>query len=182
MPVSQVPVPVGRKRIFDSVFPSSKLKDLAPTPAATPVLGSTEPGQAFGGHCDQSFSSAEPPVSSEPIPEQVVWDRHWHTATAFLTFPDKALIADEDAEDLKLLRSRFSKPKRDVSEALAYLASPKLRHMKNSGPEFNLNAWYINEVRRHFLAFVKPVLTQVSICPKIRKHAHLTSIAPTNRS
>lgn len=160
MTYPNLPVSAGRKRVFDSVFPGSRLKDLAPTPAATPVLGSTEPGHTFGGDSNQSFNAPEASVS-ESIPEQVIWDRHWHTATTFLTFPDKALVAGEDVEDLKLLRSRLSKPRCEVSEALVYLASKQPKALNSSDPEQDLLAWYTNEVRRHFLAFVRPMLLEV---------------------
>ena len=170
MPFAKVTVSAGRKRVFDSVFPTSKLEDLAPTPAATPIFSASEPGQPFGGHFDKARDVSEASAAAESIPEQVVWDRHWHTATSFLTFPDKALIADEDVKDLKNFRTRLSKPKQDVSEALAYLASQRSKDSRDlsPGPEHNLNAWYVNEVRRHFLGFIRPALMQVSVCCSLR--------------
>lgn len=38
----------SRKRVFDSVFAPVTLTENAPTPLATPALGFSGPGQAFG--------------------------------------------------------------------------------------------------------------------------------------
>lgn len=47
--MSQIdPLARSRKRVFNSVFAPVKLSENAPTPLATPALGSTAQGQPFG--------------------------------------------------------------------------------------------------------------------------------------
>lgn len=159
-----VPVSIGRKRVFDSVFQLSPLKDLPPTPVATPDLGSSAPGQSFGGHYQPTPNTENHSLPVEAFPEQVIWDRSWHTATSFLSLPEKTLTFDRADEESELLKAWLKSPTPDVSEALFYVGSPSSRWktLRVGLKEHDLKEWYTNEVRRHFLTHMRPALLNVS--------------------
>jgi anaphase-promoting complex subunit 2 len=151
----------GRKRVFDSVFPSSRLKGLAPTPSATPVLGQTEFGQSFGGPDRFSFSSS-PVEASDAYPEQVIWDRAWHTATSFLTLPGLDFL-QLAREQLDSFAARYSKVSKNTLESIQYVASKRAEQSPGQKSDReNLMDWYSDHVQRHFLAYSKPSILQVS--------------------
>ncbi|KAK2766254.1 hypothetical protein FQN54_007771 [Arachnomyces sp. PD_36] len=170
-----IPLSKGRKRIFDSVFAPAPLENISPTPVATPVLGSnTAPGQPFGGF------GAGASATEDPVPEQVTWDRAWHTATSFLSLPiegykgiDEILVGvnldsaldfapDGEDEDHGLLKrwAKDSPPSQEVYDALFYVVSPSSRGQiaRAKSNAHDLKEWYMNETRRHFLACFAPVL------------------------
>lgn len=160
----------SRKRVFDSVFPSASLKDIAPTPTATPLLGSTGPGQAFGfGIQTQPASQDRANLRSpgghdfgelkaeDSAPEQVIWNRAWHTATSSLSFPDHGFQAltetalTENGSDERWLPSNLGS--REAQGAFTYLLSPSSqgRKLRVDSKQDDLLEWYGNEIRRHFL-------------------------------
>lgn len=174
-----IPLSKGRKRVFDSVFAPAPLENISPTPVATPVLGSNTAGQTFGGFSGGGGGE----TTEEPVPEQVTWDRAWHTATSFLSLPvedykdvDEILgdanvgdtydpEQDGDGEDHDLLKrwARESPPSQEVYDALFYVVSPSSRGwmLRSKSKAFDLKEWYMNETRRHFLACFAPVLFKV---------------------
>jgi anaphase-promoting complex subunit 2 len=154
---------VGRKRVFDSVFPSSRLKDLAPTPSATPVLGQTEFGQSFGGPLSSPFSQSSI-EASEGYPEQIVWDRAWHSATSFLTLPGRDFVGQTLQRDLDAFTAHYNKPPKDVTESIRYVASKQYadRAQEQNRKHESIVEWYTDHVRGHFLAYSKPSLLRVS--------------------
>ena len=153
----------GRKRVFDSVFPSSRLKDLAPTPAATPVLGQTEFVQSFGGPAF-SHTSYSPSEASDLYPEQIIWDRAWHSVTSFLALPQRDFVERLQQQDLNAFTTRYNKASKNVIESFRYVAS-KLQERpvrEKKVDHENVVEWYTDHVRGHFLAYAKPSLSRVS--------------------
>lgn len=178
-----VPLSRSRKRVFDSVFAPAPLENISPTPVATPVLGSNAAtGQSFGGFGGGGGGSAE-----EPVPEQVTWDRAWHTATSFLFLPIAGhkdvdeILGDFNVEDVygsgpdggerehALLEgwARQSPPSQEVYDALFYVVSASSRGqmLRAKSKGHGLKEWYMNETRRHFLACFAPVLFKVGRPP-----------------
>jgi anaphase-promoting complex subunit 2 len=153
----------GRKRVFDSVFPSSRLKDLAPTPAATPVLGQTELGQSFGGPAFSPISYS-PSEASDLYPEQVVWDRAWHSATSFLALPQRDFVERRQQQDLDAFTTHYNKASKTVKGSFRYVASKlqEQRAREKKADHENILEWYTDHVRGHFLSYSKPSLSRVS--------------------
>lgn len=148
----------GRKRVFDSVFPSSRLKDLAPTPTATPVLGQTDFGQSFGG--PSLFSISHSPIEgSDAYPEQIIWDRAWHYATSFLALPRRDFVLQRQQQDLDAFAAHYNKPTKAAVEAIRYVISN--RHREPGRARASLIEWYRDHVREHFLAYSKKALIGV---------------------
>jgi anaphase-promoting complex subunit 2 len=149
----------GRRRVFDSVFPSSRLKDLAPTP----VLAQTGFVQSFGGPAMSPISSSP----NEPLnayPEQVIWDRAWHSATSFLSLPGRNLVEQRRQQDLESLAAHYNKPSKDAAASIRYVISHQRAEGardRQTGHE-NIIEWYTDHVRGHFLAYSKPFLLRVS--------------------
>ena len=171
-----VPLAKGRKRIFNSVFAPAPLENITPTPVATPVLGSSAPGQAFGVVSSGGGSD----VVEDPVPEQVIWDQAWHTATSFLSLPvegfkniDDILVDDdpyrsgkEETEQKHELLNRWARespPSQEVYDALSYVVSSSSRGqaLRAKSKGHDLKEWYMNETRRHFLACFAPILFEV---------------------
>ena len=87
-------------RIFDTVFPPPSDVDI-PTPAATPVLGSSGFGASFG-------SPKAPQITADTAAtDQIIWDQCWHTATSFLTLADGPIDIHQDEGSLK---KQWAKP------------------------------------------------------------------------
>ena len=153
----------AQKRIFTSVFPISSTATTVPTPVATPVLGYTGEGQSFGG--PQIPLSPDLSSPSDLVAEQVKWNRAWHIATSFLKLPEEQITYVQANLDESQLRGHWMKDcDAEVFRAVSYLllsgskgqASFALHHQDG-----DLVAWYTNEVRRHFLNYVRPVVIQV---------------------
>jgi len=153
----------AQKRVFASVFPISSTATTVPTPVATPVLGFVGEGQSFGG--PQIQISAEPTSPSDSAAEQIKWNRAWHTATTFLRLPEQQITSNQANLDESQLRGHWMKQySADVLEAVSYLLSSTSRGyplFTENQQDGDLVAWYTNEVRRHFLAYVRPILIQV---------------------
>ncbi|EFW22010.1 hypothetical protein D8B26_002105 [Coccidioides posadasii str. Silveira] len=156
-----VPISIGRKRVFDSVFPPAPLSAVSPTPDITSALGYTQ---------SSSLQKRPSTPRSDPdtIPEQVTWDRAWHTATAFLSIPDEKLSFstkgrnDDDLDDKDLIKrwSREQRPSQSILDALFYVISDSSvgKKLRAGLKEYDLQAWYANEVRRHFLTNFRDTL------------------------
>lgn len=169
MPVDGWPIMARQKSVFNSVFPSSRLRDIAPTPAATPVLDQGGFGQSF----EESTVPSGPPLSpdgSDAYPEQIIWDRAWHSATSFLILPATELVTQNQAPDLAAFAAHYDEAPRHTTESIRYLTSKKradsARERKTERESIIL--WYTDHVRGHFLAYPKPALCRVSptaYCP-----------------
>ncbi|KAL9110420.1 MAG: hypothetical protein Q9227_004964 [Pyrenula ochraceoflavens] len=154
----------NHQKIFESVFPSAKLKDLVPTPAITPQIGFSAAGQSFGG-----FSTPATPIrgdgglQSGEYPEQVVWERSWHTATSFLLLPEYAIRAGDNNSALDDLELKLAAQSKETTEAIRYVLSPTSRETASrlGKPENDLYEWYSNQVRRHFSVYTRPLVLQI---------------------
>lgn len=165
-----VPLSIGRKRVFDSVFPPAPLSDISPTPVATPLLGFSGVGESFGGHHDSRNPYQPSSSDSENVPEQVTWDRAWHNATAFLSLPDESFrpgqdIGNDDELDEERLLKQWTRepPSREILESVFYVEDPSSRGkvLRAGSKGQDLKEWYINETRRHFLTNFRDPLVNV---------------------
>lgn len=145
-------------RIFASVFPPPS-EAAIPTPAATPVLGSSSFGESFG---TQSVSQPSVEIGAA---EQIKWDRAWHTATVYLSLPDEPIEADQDEEGLKGRWMKHITP--EVQTSLLYLLSEdsRGRQIRKHQNADDLLRWYFEEVVLvHYLKHVLPHLVDVMLC------------------
>lgn len=153
----------AQRRVFTSVFPVSSTATTVPTPVATPVLGFTGEGQSFGG--PQIPLSPDPTSPLDLAAAHVKWNRAWHIATSFLKLPEEQITYLQANLDESQLRGHWMKDySADVSRAVSYLLLSTSRGHGSFGlhpQDGDLMAWYTNEVRRHFLSYVRPVVTQV---------------------
>lgn len=159
-PLVKVRRVANRTNIFRSVFPQPLTNNPVPTPTATPNLG-------FPAH-DESFSSTEessqPEEDASQLPEQVVWDRAWHTITSAFSLPEELIRLDEISDSSTLCQrwfpKKFSKSQR---QALLYLDSPtsqgKIKRAASRKDE--IREWYLNQVTEHWLQSVLGSLRQV---------------------
>lgn len=145
-------------RIFSAVFPPSA-DVVIPTPTATPVLGSTESGESFGG-------LVAPDTGSESsAAEQIRWDRAWHTATTYLSIANEPITAAYASHDEGSLRGKWIKPfTAEIENAIFYLISEdsRGRQLRKHSVRDDLLQWYYEEVgSRHYVDYVLPGLTRV---------------------
>ena len=147
------------ERIFAAVFPPSA-DAVVPTPAATPMLGSTALGQSFGGF---EVPEPEPQNSAE---EQIKWDRAWHTATSYLSLPNELLTIAHAKQSVDSLKARWLKPFRaETANAVSYIVSDESqgRKLRQNKAKDNLLQWYYEEVVcRHYLDYVLPTVIKVN--------------------
>ena len=144
--------------IFAAVFPPASDVDL-PTPAATPVLGSSGFGESFGN------LSSPNTVPVTGAAEQIKWDRAWHTATTYLCLPDEPITAVHARHNEDKLKGKWIKRcSPDVSNAITYIVSDSSygRQLRRGSKKDDLCQWYLKEVgTRHYLAYVMPGLLKV---------------------
>lgn len=144
-------------QIFASVFPPPSEVDI-PTPTATPILGSSGPGEPFGS---QQTNTSQPSFETGAA-EQIKWDRAWHTATTFLSLQGEPIDAEQDEETLK---GRWIKPAEpETQRALSYLLSESSsgRQIRRESNADDLLRWYFEEVvLEHYVKHVSPSLIQV---------------------
>lgn len=147
------------ERIFAAVFPPSA-DAVVPTPAATPILGSTGLGQSFGGF---SVPEPEPQNSAE---EQIKWDRSWHTATSYLSLPNELITVAHARQSEDALKARWFKPFRaETANDVSYIVSSESqgRKLRKGLVKDNLLQWYFEEaVCRHYMYYVLPTVIQVN--------------------
>ena len=140
-------------KIFSSVFPVSSEVDV-PTPAATPVLGSSDFGEAFASP-NPSQASAESGAA-----EQVKWDRAWHAATTFLALPNEPIKTDQDENTLK---GKWIKPcLPQTQRAMQYVLSEESWGRQLRKGTDDLLRWYFEDVvLGHYIEHVYPDLNKV---------------------
>ncbi|KAI5306860.1 hypothetical protein KEM56_006720 [Ascosphaera pollenicola] len=150
MAYSLFPSTASRKRIFDAA-----VNDL-PSPKRCSTR-SVRPDQSPDAHHRQRTYK---PPDTETATEG--WDRAWHTATAFLTFPDKELRLKEDQGEPSKVSRRWLKrpPSQAVLDSIKYIRSnsPHGRRLATLADGNDLQLWFFNEVRRHFLVNFRPPL------------------------
>ena len=147
-----------RMRIFEAVFPSD-LETTAPTPAATPQLGSSSFGASFGG-----FQEAKAPADDEAA-ERVKWDRAWHTATTYLSLPRTSVTLAQALRQERLDEGRWIKAaSREVAAAVEYLVSDQSPgHRRRAHDESaDILHWYLQEVTEHYFKYQLSSLLRVS--------------------
>ena len=164
------------ERVFTAVFPPPADVTI-PTPAATPVLGSTASGESFG---DLNTQPSRPQNSAE---EQIRWDRAWHTATSFLSLPSEVITITEAKQSEEALKAKWFKPYTlEVANALSYLVSrdsPGVK-LRQSLAKDNLLQWYYEEVGgRHYLNYVRPALIKVGAWAHLFIIFHLIDSRPS---
>jgi len=142
-------------QLFASVFPPPSDVDI-PTPAATPVLGSSGFGEAFGSlHVSQ-------PSNESSAAEQIKWDRAWHIVTSYLILPAEPIRADQDENTL---RGKWIKPlSHEIRRALEYVLSEHSRgnQIRKASGKHDLLRWYFEEVvLEHYLQHALPGLVKV---------------------
>ena len=145
--------------IFAAVFPPASDADL-PTPAATPVLGSSGFGESFG-----NISSPQNTAPVTGAAEQIKWDRAWHTATTYLSLPDEPITVAHARQNEDALRGKWIKTcSADIIKAITYIVSDTSygRQLRKGVRNHDLLLWYFKEVgTRHYLAYVMPDLLKV---------------------
>ena len=139
--------------IFASVFPPPTEVDI-PTPAATPILGSSSFGEPFG-----SPNPSQASIDSGAA-EQIKWDRAWHTVTTFLALPNEPI---ETSHDEKTLKGRWIKACHpQTQKALQYIVSEDSRGRLLRKDRDDLLRWYFEEVVvGHFVEHVLTGLVEV---------------------
>lgn len=137
-----------RTLIFSSVFPVLSLSHTTPTPIATPDLGVTVPGAAFGS----PYIPRQAELHDTTTHRQVKRTIAWSCATRFLSL-DKVVPAVP----------RILHRTREVEDALIYLLAGEGRVEDGGGVkgEEGLLEWYTNECRLHFANNVRPDLDEL---------------------
>ena len=139
--------------IFASVFPAPTEVDV-PTPAATPILGSSNFGEPFGS------PNLSQPNTGSGAAEQIQWDRAWHTVTTFLALPHEPIETSHDENTLKGKWIKACPPQ--TQKALQYILSDDSRGRQLRKESDDLLRWYFEEVVvGHYVDRVLPGLVEV---------------------
>lgn len=143
--------------IFLSVFPPSS-EISVPTPTSTPLLSSG----SFSDSNSRSLPQRPSKDAGGSAAEQIRWDRAWHTATSFLTIPNKPIVESEG--EGRLDKRWFKECDTETKKAFEYVLNDDSRGRKaRAGKEGeDLVRWYFEvEVLGHFMDHMLPVLTGV---------------------
>lgn len=165
--------------VFASIFPQSTATHTTPTPQATPDLGFTASGQAFGGPFTGSQGQSKspgipqtwnPPPSSSQNDGLTVAQRAvkrnlaWSTATQFLSLQGAPVPAGQ-------ARHADKRQSGEVHEALSWslLDEGDIGAKGRAGGK--LLEWYFEEVKVHFRSTIRPQLDD--------EFARIVSLDPT---
>ncbi|KAF2838523.1 hypothetical protein M501DRAFT_955128 [Patellaria atrata CBS 101060] len=132
----------NRTLLFSSIFPSSSVSHTTPTPIATPILGSTAPGQSFGGFGPQATFSQDADQSQDIARDIIRREKAWSIATRFLS--SAVQYAGQS-------QSGATRRGREVDVALRLL----LAGAREGTEQLELVEWYSHEVREHYLKGVR---------------------------
>ena len=149
----------GRRRVFESIFPSVIQKSV-PTPTATPLIGAGEFPQA-------SFQSSPILGFEDPAAESIKWERAWHNATAFLSLRNAPVDLQEASLRDDVLSRKWIKPcTKEISSSIAYVVSEQSvgHRLRGEKDEYDLLRWYCSEVERHYVDYQVSVLHYVRGC------------------
>lgn len=139
-----------RTLVFSSVFPVLSLSHTTPTPVATPDLGVTVQGAAFGS----PYIPRQAELHDSSTHRQVKRTIAWSCATRFLSL-DKVVPAVP----------RILHRTREVEDALIYLLAGEGKTgddvRGDRRGEEGLCEWYTNECRLHFANNVRPELDEL---------------------
>ncbi|KAJ5123602.1 hypothetical protein N7448_009699 [Penicillium atrosanguineum] len=174
--LSTVPLNVGRKRVFHSVFSPASLE--ARPPFASLFNHDQTPFTSFqsdGSSSTVKTASQVTVLSSdkEPLVDRQAWDQAWSAATVFLSVPDRGFAPIYEARDTdgnEALKdwNRLSPPSKETGEALTYLTAAAQNARTTSGttgPK-DLFSWYGDEIRRHFLMNLRGGLCELLRTPE----------------
>ena len=142
-----------RKRIFDAVFPSS-IYTTAPTPSATPLLGSSVLEGSF------PLSQWSSQYEDTSVGDTIRWERTWHNVTASLALPNQPVtLTDATNADITVNSRWFKKYTSQIPDGISFLVTNK--QSKPADGQDDLIQWYFHEVGRHFIDVQLPVILQV---------------------
>lgn len=170
--LSTVPLNVGRRRVFGSVFSPASLE--ARPPFASSLDHNQTPFASFQSNDSSSTiktgsqGAAFSPAQQEPLADREAWDQAWSVATAFLSVPNGGfapIYESRETDGSKALKDwdRLSPPSKETGEALAYLTAAAQNSRSSAGaikPK-DLISWYGDEIRRHFLTNLRGGLCEV---------------------
>lgn len=158
-----------KKRVFDSVFKKPEISE--PTPVTSPTGSFAAPDQSFAG--PQGFNNGPKRPSSsnnrnsyqlrghnrdqsaDQIRDQIQWDRSWHTVTYRLQLSDGPL----DASSIETLKPPSLPSDPLFDDALKDVLHPS-RRLPFALHTEDLLVWHTQQVRRHLLHQILPVLLQ----------------------
>lgn len=155
--LSNAPLFVGRKRVFNSVFPHPQNASDG-TSKSLPFAYPTAPAVSDGHHRTLRTKEGQQQLQvTEQSSEQATWDRAWQTATEYLSIGERAFspgMTDDNVDDQTMLK-RFSKgsPSRFVSNSIFYVAADASpgKALRIGLKQYDLQEWYMRQTRRHFL-------------------------------
>ena len=96
-----------------------------------------------------------------PEPEAVKWSRAWHSATEFLQLPDRTFDTPSNYLENARLDIQRKQITDETREALSLLLLPHVPGLHEIPKEYDLMYWYCNEIWRHFITNVQPILCTV---------------------
>jgi len=170
-----------KRRVFHSIFPPP-ISASIPTPIATPI--SSFPDSSPSAVRSSPAFPSQPFASQQNVNDVIAHNRAWHLATSFLSFPNEEFVIDEE-EPFSPSAARGGRGKyvmrmqlrltREVKDAMVYLVkSAELGIGVGEGNKESLVEWYVCEVRRHFLGYVKPALEKIEVGDSLVLLSHIT--------
>ncbi|KZF24378.1 hypothetical protein L228DRAFT_95372 [Xylona heveae TC161] len=146
------------KRAFSSVFPTASRSGKLSTQASTVKVTQLVP-ESPSSRYHSAFQTPKSPAF-DAAKDQIQWDHTWQAATTFLALPQAPIDSKfSEGSSRHNLRSGGHWIKNPSSKDMRAMAS--LTHdARFSGVTSPLILWYMDEVRRHFLAWTKPEATK----------------------
>ncbi|KAI9671624.1 MAG: hypothetical protein M1829_004629 [Trizodia sp. TS-e1964] len=145
--------------VLSSVFPTTASSLNIPTTPATPNSSFLIPGQPLVEPSEYNYNSGAA-LDTNLANEQIKWNRAWQTATSFLTLPRRQLKPDiTKGETTIFLRPLWMKDSTvESQDAISYLLSSKF----TNGESQSLLEWYLTEVRKHIMDWIRPdIITEL---------------------
>ncbi|KAJ6787107.1 hypothetical protein PWT90_07228 [Aphanocladium album] len=140
-----------RQKVFKAVFQT----DLS---QPTPLLSSSEPGEAFGGppppaSVNASTRGRRSAGNDSSVSDQVRWDRDWHLVTSRIQLPTSVAIEDS----FGTLPPQSQDGDEAFYEALPIVLDPAANVPRATHTE-DILLWHARQVRQHFVHHVLPLL------------------------
>jgi anaphase-promoting complex subunit 2 len=160
--LSTVPLNVGRRRVFGSVF-SPSLETQLKSDSQTPVTSfqSTDSSSTFKAESQSNSFATIAGSAGFPSAEEDTLDHAREAAKEFLSVPNLGFdplynYRDTDGSELLKEWNRLTPPSKETAEALEYL-------MRTS--PWTLFEWHGNDIRKHFLVNFRAGLSEVrNVC------------------